>query len=125
MPHPYVGNVFRGRMTMRGRGIGSMFARMFRSSVPFLKTLGKNLGGYAGRQLLESGAGIIQDMNTGLGVKAALQKNAQATRNKVFADLKTKLSGGGRRRKLKKTNSRKRKRVETSCKKNKKNKDPF
>ena len=101
---------------MRGRGIGSMFGRLFRSSIPYLK----KLGGYAGKQLLETGVDTLQDMSSGLGVKAALRKNTYAGRNRVFNDLKSKMTGNGKRRK--------RRRVKKTCKpskKNKKNKDPF
>ena len=83
---------------MRGSGLGGVFGRLFRSSIPYLKSLGR----YAGRQLLESGADTIQDIKQGMAPRRALQKNITKTKDRIVSTIKRKLSGGGRNRSRKK-----------------------
>lgn len=119
--------IFSGRRVMRGRGLGSIFAKIFRSSVPYLKNIGK----YATRQLLQTGVETLNDMDGGMNVKEAFKSNLQKSKRRIITDIKSKMSGGGggtltrrRRRRAKKQTdkSRKRKRKTPKTKRNSKNK---
>ena len=87
-------NIYRGQVRMRGSGLGGLFARLFRSSIPYLKTIGR----YAKNQLIDAGAGVLNDMQRGVNVKEAFRKNAFSTRDRIVSDIKRKMSGRGVKR---------------------------
>lgn len=108
-------NIYTGQIRIRGRGLGNIFGRIFRSSIPYLKTLGQ----YAKNQLFNAGAGILTDLQNGVQVKEALKKNARSTKEKIVADITKKLSGRGNKRRKKQINKKKSKRTKTLQKNNK------
>ena len=100
---------------MRGAGLGGLFARLFRSSVPYLKTLGR----YAKNQILDAGAGILTDIKSGVNVRDAVKKNAMSTRDRIVTDIKRKMTGRGvKRRKNRKKKMSKRKKKTLDNRKN-------
>lgn len=84
---------------MKGRGLGNIFARIFRSSIPYLKSIGR----YAKNQLLEATGNVVNDMKSGMNVREAFKKNVKTTKNKILNDIRSKMSGRGSKRKRKNT----------------------
>ena len=82
----YNPRVFRGRLLQRGSGIGSLFGRLFRASVPYLKTVGQ----YAMKNLFDTGINTINDLQSGMKFNEAIRKNSQTTKNKIVNDIKKK-----------------------------------
>ena len=113
-------HIFRGRRIQKGRGVGAIFGQLLRRSVPFLKTIGK----YATKQLLTAGNDTINDISTGISVKDALRRNKLRTKERIIQDIKTKMSGGGRKRKKRTLKNKKpqKRRRKTSHKRIKHNK---
>ena len=103
---------------MRGAGLGGIFSRIFRSSIPYLKTLGR----YAKNQLLDAGAGVLYDMKNGVHVKEAIKKNALSTRDKIVSDIKRKMTGRGIKRRKKAIKKKNTKRLKKSYNKKSKRK---
>ena len=114
-------NIYRGQFRQRGAGVGGLFARLFRSSIPYLKTLGQ----YAKNQLFDAGAGVLSDMQKGITARDALKRNAKSTRDRIVSDITRKMTGGGvkRRKKNMRKNTKKAKfskKRESNIKKKKK-----
>ena len=97
--------IFRGRRIQRGRGLGSIFGNLLRTSIPILKSIGK----YAFRQLLTAGQDTLNDIDSGIDVKQAFRRKINRTKDRITHDIKKKMTGGGkktkRRRKRKKKSS--------------------
>ena len=111
-------HIFRGRRLMKGRGLGSIFGKIFRSSVPYLKSIGK----YATKQLLQAGNDTIRDLDSGMKLKDSILKNKRKTKNRIISDIKKKMTGNGKKRKLIKRKRKQRKQRKYKQKKSKKNK---
>lgn len=105
---------------MKGRGVGSIFGKIFRSSIPYLKSIGK----YATKQLLQAGNETLRDLDSGMNLKESILKNKRKTKERIISDIKKKMSGNGKKRKKRKNIQRKRRHRKSSYKqkKSKKNK---
>ena len=87
--------IFRGRRIQRGRGLGSIFGNLLRTSIPILKSIGK----YAFRQLLTAGQDTLNDIDSGIDVKQAFRRTSNRTKDRIIHDIKKKMTGGGKKRK--------------------------
>ena len=76
-------SVFRGATVQRGRGIGSFFSKMMRGAMPLLKSGAKVVG----KQLLNTGASIANDMIDGQDLKTSATKNFSTGGKKLLSDL--------------------------------------
>ena len=86
-------SVFRGATVQRGRGIGSFFSKMMRGAMPLLKSGAKAVG----KQLLNTGASIANDLIDGQDLKTSATKNFSTGGKKLLNDL-TKVFGNDYKR---------------------------
>lgn len=104
--------MYYGRHSQHGHGIGSLFRSVGRMALPFLKSIGS----YFGRQALNTGVNIGNDMLAGQRFKDAASNRLGETTEKIFDDVGKRLQGGqGRKRKGKKKKcvKSKRKKIKT------------
>ena len=62
--------VFKGRRVQKGYGIGGFFSGLLKRAMPILKTAGKAVG----KQLLNTGAGVVRDLLDGENFGASAEK---------------------------------------------------
>ena len=95
---------FRGRRTLRGNGLGGVFSWLKRISLPLLK----QVGGYLGSKLLNTGGNIISDVQSGIEPIDSLKSRVKETGNEIMQTAKGKarkvrklLTGRGKKKKAK------------------------
>lgn len=77
--------VYDRQRVMRGHGIGSIFASLFRRAIPLLKRGGK----YLAKQALHTGSAAVKDIITGEEKpREAFRKHLKAAKKRVTADAK-------------------------------------
>jgi len=74
-----------GRRRQRGHGIGSVISGAFKSLLPTISTLGKNLIGNVGKNLLNTGANIVGDLLSGKPMAQTVRNQASATGKRILS----------------------------------------
>lgn len=87
--HPGI-STFKGSVYQRGDGLGSIFAALFRSLTPLLRS---NLAKSVGRQILSSGVNLGSDVLSGQNFKSSLKRRAQETGINLLNDTAAQLRG--------------------------------
>ena len=77
---------FRGKRTIRGNGLGGVFSWLKRISLPLLK----QVGGYLGSKLLNTGGNIISDVQSGVEPIDSLKSRVKETGNEIMHAAKNK-----------------------------------
>ena len=98
---------------MKGHGLGSIFAGLFRRAMPLMKEGGK----YLAKQAIRAGTSTLHDILEGDAPKYALKRRVSEAKAKIMKDAKRKarevvarkMRGGGRKRNKKKNVKNKRK----------------
>lgn len=78
---------FRGQRYMKGHGLGSIFAGLFRRALPFMKEGGK----YLAKQALRTGTNTVYDILQGEAPKQALKRRVNEAKTKIIKDTKQKV----------------------------------
>lgn len=93
-------NVFRGRRSQRGHGIGGVLKGLFRSAMPLIKKGAKSLGKIA----LETGVQVANDVMSGKKFKSSLKTRGKQAGRKLIGQTVDGISqrGNGNRRRRKK-----------------------
>ena len=81
--------VFEGSTIQHGQGIGSLLRGLANSTLPLLKQGGKMLG----KQLLNTGVGIVKDVMGGKNLAQSTQENFKEGGLALLGDLSSKLQG--------------------------------
>jgi hypothetical protein len=81
--------VFEGSTIQHGNGIGSLLRGLASSTLPLLKQGGKMLG----KQLLNTGAGIVRDVIDGRNLGESARENFKQGGLSLLHDLSSKLEG--------------------------------
>lgn len=94
-----VKQVFAGSRYQRGHGgIGSFLSGLFRSVLPYIKSGAKAVG----REAVNAGFNVLDDVITGTNFKQAVKNNARQSgvnlRNKATRKITEMMSGGGYKR---------------------------
>jgi hypothetical protein len=93
--------VYRGSTNLqRGHGLGGIFSSLFRSALPLLKQGAKAVG----RQALQTGVDIAQDVMSGQSVKSAAKSRLKTAGRNMGTKVLNKIQKG----KVASTTSRKR-----------------
>lgn len=93
-----VSTFFAGRNRLRGHGWGSTFANWLRTNVvPLLKTGAK----YLGKQLISGTSAAATDILEGTKPSDAFKTRIKEVGKDVFTTAKKKLTGRGKKRKVK------------------------
>ena len=74
-----------GRRRQRGHGIGSVISGAFKSLLPTITNLGKNLLGNVGKNLLNTGVNIVGDLMSGKPAIQSVRSQASATGKKILS----------------------------------------
>jgi len=75
--------VFKGQTIQRGSGLGGVFSKIFKGIAPVLKSVAKT----AGKQLINSGASIANDLLEGKSFNDTAKDNLTQGGKKLFNDL--------------------------------------
>ena len=81
--------VFQGSTIQRGHGIGSLLRGLAKSTLPLLKQGGKMLG----KQLLDTGVGIVKDVMDGRNLKRSAEENLKEGGLALLSNISSKLQG--------------------------------
>jgi len=99
-------NFYQGVTHQKGYGIGGLFRSLFRVAMPLFKSGAKAIG----KQVLRSGADLVNDLAHGVDVKtAAKQRLKEAGRNltdKATTKVKTMIGSGKKNNKKRKLSKR-------------------
>jgi hypothetical protein len=82
--------VFQGSTVQRGHGIGNLLQGLAKSTLPLLKQGGKMLG----KQLLNTGVGIVKDVMDGRSLAQSTRENFKEGGLSLLSDLSSKLRNG-------------------------------
>jgi hypothetical protein len=66
-------DVYGGVSSQKGHGLGSILGGLFRGAMPILKNVGKAVG----KQILNSGLAVANDVASGEGVKKSIKRRAK------------------------------------------------
>ena len=109
-------NYYQGTAFQRGYGFGGVFRSLFRMAAPLFKSGAKALG----RQMLQSGLDVVNDVSQGENLKMAakrrLKEAGRQLTEKAATKVKTMIGSGKhkkRKRKQKRVSSRPAKKVKT------------
>lgn len=80
-------HVFRANRSMRGHGLASFFAKMFRTSLPLLK----NGGRYLARQMLSTGLKTVNDIASGKNAKESMKRHLIDASDNMLDNVKLKI----------------------------------
>jgi hypothetical protein len=84
--------VFQGSTIQRGHGIGNLLRGLAKSTLPLLKQGGKMLG----KQLLNTGVGIVKDVMDGENLGVSARKNFKQGGLNLLSNLSAKIDGRAR-----------------------------
>lgn len=90
-------NVFRGKTTQYGSGIGGVFSKIFRGIAPVLKQVAKS----GGRELLKAGSKIAADVLDKKSFSQSVKKNLSSSGKNMLHALSSSIGPkvGGTKRK--------------------------
>ena len=115
---------FQGIQYQRGHGLGSFFARLFRSILPVAKRVGKSALKTVGKEALAMGANVAGDLARGKDFAVAMEEHGRESAGKLFDKASASIrkqgqSGGsiGRRSVVSNTSSVAKKRKRKTSKK--------
>jgi len=83
------GHGFSGLQYQQGAGLGSLFKGLFRTVLPFAKSIGKSVG----REALSTGASIAGDILEGKSAKKAIKRRAKTGGARLLRKGAKKLKG--------------------------------
>lgn len=86
--------VFRGATIQKGRGIGSLFSSILRGAMPLLKSGAKAVG----KQLMSSGANVVNDLLDGKELKSSAVQNFSVGGKKLLSSFTNNLSQATKQR---------------------------
>ena len=90
---------FEGIPYQRGHGLGSFFARLFRSILPVAKRVGKSALKTVGKEALAMGANVAGDLARGKQLGESMEEHGRHAAgnllDKAGASIKRKKGGGG------------------------------
>lgn len=98
----------KGKYIQRGRGIGSIFAGLLRKVIPAAKFFSskilaspvtKSITETAKQSAAKAGLKLAHDILSGENVGQSLKKGMKEVSSDIIDTAKTKMSGGGRKRK--------------------------
>jgi len=89
---------FQGMPYQRGSGLGSFFGRLFRSILPVAKRVGKSALMTIGREAVDMGSNVLNDLTEGRNFKQTLQDHGKKAGQNLVKKAVSKITNqsGGR-----------------------------